>query len=450
MAPSIFPRSLLRASRAVSHPNGMRSAIYSVRRRGFAEVAADDMTLPLKGYKVLDMTRVLAGPYCTQILGDLGAEVIKIEHPTRGDDTRAWGPPYAKYLPDSGKEGAGESAYFFAVNRNKKSLGLSFQHAAGVEILHKLAAEADILVENYLPGTLQKYNLDYATISSINPRLIYASITGYGQTGPYSNRAGYDVMVEAEMGLMHITGSRDGPPVKVGVAVTDLTTGLYTSNSIMAAIIARGKSGRGQHIDVALSDCQVATLANLASSCLVSGEKDQGRWGTAHPSIVPYRAYKTQDGDILFGGGNDRLFGIICDRLGYPEWKTSPKFAINTSRVANRVELDDLIEAITQTKTTSEWLDVFEGSGLPYSAVNDIQGTLNHEHVLARDMVKEMEHEWCGPIKMVNTPVKYSESKPSIRSVPPMLGQHTDEILRDVLRLSGSEIKKLKAEGAVR
>lgn len=257
-------------------------------------------------------------------------------------------------------------------------------------------------------------------------------------------------MVEAEMGLMHITGSRDGPPVKVGVAVTDLTTGLYTSNSIMAAIIARGKSGRGQHIDVALSDCQVATLANLASSCLVSGEKDQGRWGTAHPSIVPYRAYKTQDGDILFGGGNDRLFGIICDRLGYPEWKTSPKFAINTSRVANRVELDDLIEAITQTKTTSEWLDVFEGSGLPYSAVNDIQGTLNHEHVLARDMVKEMEHEWCGPIKMVNTPVKYSESKPSIRSVPPMLGQHTDEILRDVLRLSGSEIKKLKAEGAVR
>ncbi|KAN0116898.1 caib/baif family protein-like protein [Hyaloscypha variabilis] len=450
MAYSILSRSLLRASRGVSRSNGTCSAICSVRRRGFAEVASDDTTLPLKGYKVLDMTRVLAGPYCTQILGDLGAEVIKVEHPTRGDDTRAWGPPYAKYLPDSGKEGAGESAYFFAVNRNKKSLGLSFQHEAGVEILHKLAKEADILVENYLPGTLSKYKLDYATLSSINPRLIYASITGYGQTGPYRNRAGYDVMVEAEMGLMHITGSRDGPPVKVGVAVTDLTTGLYTSNSIMAAIIARGKSGRGQHIDVALSDCQVATLANLASSCLISGEKDQGRWGTAHPSIVPYRAYKTKDGDILFGGGNDRLFGIICDRLGHPEWKTSPKFAINTSRVANRVELDTLIEAITQTKTTSEWLEVFEGSGLPYSAVNDIQGTLNHEHVLARGMVKEMEHEWCGSIKMVNTPVKYSESRPSIRSVPPMLGQHTDEILREVLGLSGSEIEKLKAEGAVR
>jgi succinate--hydroxymethylglutarate CoA-transferase len=206
------------------------------------------------------------------------AEVIKVEHPTKGDDTRHWGPPYAPYLSCSGKEGEGESAYFFSVNRNKKSLGLSFQHASGQSILHKLAAQSDILVENYLPGTLEKYSLDYDTLSKLNPKLIYASITGYGQTGPYRNRAGYDVMVEAEMGLMHITGSRDGPPVKVGVAVTDLTTGLYTSNSIMAAIIGRGRTGRGQHIDVALSDCQVATLSNIASSCLISGEKDAGRW----------------------------------------------------------------------------------------------------------------------------------------------------------------------------
>lgn len=408
------------------------------------------MTLPLKGFKVLDMTRVLAGPYCTQILGDLGAEVIKVEHPTKGDDTRHWGPPYAPYLPGSGKEGVGESAYFLAVNRNKKSLGLSFQHPSGQRILHKLAAESDVLVENYLPGTLSKYKMDYKTLHELNPRLIYASITGYGQTGPYKQRAGYDVMVEAEMGLMHITGSRDGPPVKVGVAVTDLTTGLYTSNSIMAAIIARSRTGRGQHIDIALSDCQVATLANIASSCLISGEKDEGRWGTAHPSIVPYRSYKTKDGDILFGGGNDRLFGLICDGLGQPEWKTSPKFAINTSRVANRIELDDSIEAITMTRTTKEWLEVFEGSGLPYSAVNDIQGTLSHEHVLARNMVKEMDHEFCGPIKMVNTPVKYSESNPSIRSVPPTLGQHTDEILKEVLGYNDSQIEALKAEGAVK
>ncbi|CAD6446727.1 d6aa8f8d-b2c6-4ea9-b93c-054f0c661970-CDS [Sclerotinia trifoliorum] len=443
-------RSLIGASRIFSSFNGFTPAVRQMRRRGLADASSNDMTLPLKGYKVLDMTRVLAGPYCTQILGDLGAEVIKVEHPTMGDDTRHWGPPYAKYLDGSGKEGPGESAYFFAVNRNKKSLGLSFKHPSGVKVLHKLAAESDILVENYLPGTLKKYGMDYETLREINPRLVYASITGYGQTGPYSKRAGYDVMVEAEMGLMHITGSRDGPPVKVGVAVTDLTTGLYTSNSIMAALLARGRTGRGQHIDVALSDCQVATLSNLASSCLISGEKDGGRWGTAHPSIVPYRSYKTKDGDILFGGGNDRLFGLLCDGLGRSEWKEDPRFVINTSRVAHRAELDSSIEKITQDKTTKQWLDIFEGSGLPYAAINDIQGTLNHEHVLARDMVKEMNHEYCGPVKMVNTPVKYSESKPGIRTVPPMLGQHTDEILRDVLGMNESDIQALKREGAVK
>ncbi|PQE21124.1 transferase family III protein [Rutstroemia sp. NJR-2017a WRK4] len=438
---STSSRSLTRASRVLRQSNGFRLAVKQTCRRGLANATANGMTLPLEGYKVLDLTRVLAG-----------VQVIKVEHPVRGDDTRHWGPPYAKYLDGSGKEGPGESAYFFAVNRNKKSLGLSFKHPSAVKILHKLAAESDILVENYLPGSLKKYGMDYETLRELNPRLIYASITGYGQTGPYRNRAGYDVMVEAEMGLMHITGSRDGPPVKVGVAVTDLTTGLYTSNSIMAALLARGKTGRGQHIDVALSDCQVATLSNLASSCLISGEKDEGRWGTAHrheASIVPYRSYKTKDGDILFGGGNDRLFGLLCDGLGCPEWKEDPKFVVNTQRVAHRAELDSSIEKITQDKTTREWLDIFEGSGLPYAAINDIQGTLSHEHVLARDMIKEMDHEYCGPIKMVNTPVKYSESKPSIRSVPPMLGQHTDEILRDVLGMDDTEIKALKAEGAV-
>jgi succinate--hydroxymethylglutarate CoA-transferase len=214
------------------------------------------------------------------------AEVIKVEHPVRGDDTRAWGPPYADYKPGSSHDGPGESAYFLGVNRNKKSLALSFQHPKGVEILHQLVAKCDILVENYLPGSLKKYSMDYESLRRINPSLIYASITGYGQTGPYSNRPGYDVMVEAEFGLMHITGARDGPPVKVGVAVTDLTTGLYTSNSIMAALLSRAKTGRGQHIDVALSDCQTATLANIASSCLISGKKDTGRWGTAHRRLA--------------------------------------------------------------------------------------------------------------------------------------------------------------------
>ena len=292
--------------------------------------------------------------------------------------------------------------------------------------------------------------MDYASLSRINPSLIYASITGYGQTGPYSPRAGYDVMVEAEMGLMHITGPRDGPPVKVGVAVTDLTTGLYTSNSIMAALIARGKNGGGgQHIDVALSDCQVATLANMASSVLVSGEKDGGRWGTAHPSIVPYKGFKTADGDVLLGGGNDRLFGVLCGKLGKSEWVEDERFVTNGTRVKNRDVLEAMIEAVTQTKTTKEWLEVFEGSGMPYAAVNDVQQTLQHDHVLARGMVKKVEHPVCGMIKLVNTPVKYSVSEPGIRSPPPTLGQHTDEVLRDVVGLGVEEIKGLREEGVV-
>ncbi|KAL9613177.1 MAG: hypothetical protein Q9167_002254 [Letrouitia subvulpina] len=393
------------------------------------------------------------------------AEVIKIEHPTRGDDTRAWGPPWANYAKTGHPEGPGESAYFLSVNRNKKSIGLSFAEKSGREILHKLATDCDVLVENYLPDTLKKYQLDFQSISEINPSLIYASITGYGQTGPYRKRAGYDVMVEAEMGLMHITGPRDGPPVKVGVAVTDLTTGLYTSNSILAALLARARTGKGQHIDVALSDCQVATLANMASSALISGQPDSGRWGTSHrtsvllftsisakmfeASIVPYRSFKTRDGDVLLGGGNDRLFGILCDRLGKPEWKSDERFATNSTRVENRVALEALIEAETRTKTTKEWLDVLNESGMPYAAVNDIQGTLNHEHVQAREMVKEIDHPWCGPMKLVNTPVKFSYSEPSIRMPPPVLGQHTDEILKDIVGLSSSDIAILKQEGTV-
>ncbi|KAL8677493.1 MAG: hypothetical protein Q9224_007190, partial [Gallowayella concinna] len=331
-----------------------------------------------------------------------------IEHPTRGDDTRAWGPPYAKHVRGKGTGSHGESAYFLSVNRNKKSIGLSFAEKSGQEILHSLAKTSDILVENYLPSTLAKYHLDFRSINKINPALIYTSITGYGQTGPYRNRAGYDVMVEAEMGLMHITGSRDGPPVKVGVAVTDLTTGLYASNSILAALLARGRTGKGQHLDVALSDCQVATLANIASSALISGERDSGRWGTSHrmdtylwvafvrpcervsyianmwppptASIVPYRSFKTSDGDILLGAGNDRLFGILCDKLGKPHWKTDERFTTNNVRVANRITLEAAIEAETRTRTTEAWLHLFDGSGMPYAAVNDIQATMNHEH----------------------------------------------------------------------
>ncbi|KAL2057577.1 hypothetical protein ABVK25_001961 [Lepraria finkii] len=442
-------RALLSLSRPLGPRATVNGSICPMCRGLVTAAEAVSPTLPLAGIRVLDMTRVLAGPYCTQILGDLGAEIIKIEHPIRGDDTRAWGPPYAKHIKGDKQDGPGESAYFLSVNRNKKSVGLSFASPSGVSILHNLVKNCDVLVENYLPDTLQKYKMDYATVSKINPSLIYASITGYGQTGPYRKRAGYDVMVEAEMGLMHITGSRNGPPVKVGVAVTDLTTGLYTSNSITAALLGRIRTGKGQHIDVALSDCQVATLANMASSALISGQPDSGRWGTAHPSIVPYQGFKTADGDILLGGGNDRLFGVLCDKLGKPEWTKDERFMTNSVRVKNREVLLGLIEAETKKKTTKDWLDVLDESGMPYAAVNDIQGTLSHEHVLARDMVKEVEHPTCGPMKLVNTPVKYSYSEPSIKTPPPLLGQHTSEVLREIVGMDESEIKDLRAEGVV-
>ncbi|KAK6509890.1 Kinesin-like protein kif20a [Arthrobotrys musiformis] len=416
---------------------------------------------PLAGVRVLDLTRVLAGPYCTQILGDLGADVIKVEHVTRGDDTRAWGPPYAPRK--DGKSGPGESAYFLAVrilargsnetlsnpaSRNKRSLALDFRAAEGQAIVKALARTSDVLVENYLPGTLAKYGLDYETLKKENKGLIYASITGYGQTGPYSDRAGYDVMVEAEMGLMHITGERDGSPVKVGVAVTDLTTGLYTSNAILAALLSRASTSQGQHIDMSLSDCQVATLANIASSVLVSGKRDGGRWGTAHPSIVPYEAFPTSDGSILLGGGNDRLFGILCNKIGYPEWASDERFVTNEKRVEYRYILVPMIGEETKRRTTQEWLEIFEGSGMPYAAVNDVYDTLHHDHVLARDMVKEVHHEACGPIKLINTPFKFSDAEVSIRHAPPTLGEDTNDILQE-LGFTSDQIDGLKTEGVV-
>ncbi|GKU05525.1 formyl-coenzyme a transferase [Fusarium langsethiae] len=442
-------RVAARGTRAGRVPSSPPSGLHSRHWSRYNSTQANRQTkLPLDNIRVMDLSRVLAGPYCAQILGDLGAEVIKIEHPIRGDDTRAWGPPYAPYRVGD-KAGDGESAYYLSANRNKKSVGLSFKYAKGVEILHKLAAETDVVVENYLPGTLAKYGLDYKTLSAINPRLIYASITGYGQTGPYSNRAGFDVMVEAEMGLMHITGPRDGPPVKVGVAVTDLTTGMYAANSILAAIIERARSGQGQHLDVCLSDCQVATLSNMAESVLVTGKRDTGRWGTSHPSVVPYRSFKTADGDILIGGANDRLFGILCRCLGNPEWASDGRFAENSSRVLNREVLEPMIENLTQTKPTSEWLDIFDGTGLPYAKVNDLKDTLEHEHVVARNMVVEVEHPACGSLKLLNSPVKYSRTQPTIRSPPPLLGQHTDEVLSDYVGFNTQELEQLRKGGVI-
>ncbi|KAK9369187.1 caib/baif family protein-like protein [Lipomyces kononenkoae] len=441
-----------------------RSVTYS---RYFSTSSNPQVVLPLTGFKVVDLTRDLAGPYATQILADLGAEVIKVEHPTRGDDSRHWGPPFAKSLTDS--ESRGESAYFLAVNRyeatcdqqvsglqNKKSLALDFKKKRGQNILKALIGTSDVVVENYLPGTLAKYGLAYEQLK--DDKIIYASITGYGQTGPYKNRAGYDLMLEAEMGLMHITGEAKGAPVRAGVAITDVTTGLYAANSIMAAIISRSGTGLGQNIDIAMSDCQVATLTNVASSCLISGGPDSGRLGTSHASICPYQAFATKDGTIIVGAANDRLYGIFCQLLKRDDWIEDERFKTNALRVENRDILVPMITEETKKKTTmartmsplmfGEWLSLFEGSGIPYAAVNDIQATLNHPHVLARNMITVVEHPTCGPVKLVNTPIKFSKAKPSIREAPPTLGQHTDETLMR-LGYNRKEIDILRLEQVV-
>ncbi|PRT55068.1 Succinate--hydroxymethylglutarate CoA-transferase [Wickerhamiella sorbophila] len=382
---------------------------------------ASTSKLPLSNIRVVDLTRVLAGPYCSQILGDLGADVLKIEHPVRGDDTRAWGPPFSN----------GESAYYLSSNRNKRSLAVDFKQPEGQEIIKQLVAESDVLLENFLPGGLEKYGLGYKQLQKINPNLVYASITGYGQTGPWAKRPGYDVMVEAEFGLMHITGEPDGQPVKVGVAVTDLMTGMYTTIAVMGALKHVADGGKGQHLDCALADVQLANLANIASSVLVSGKPDSGRQGTAHPSICPYEAFETKDGSIMIGGGNDNLFRHVCDALGKPEWKNDERFITNSARVQNRHILVSAMNELTRSKTTKEWESEWQGKPFPYAPINDVKASLEHPQAQARNMVVEVDHPLCGALKLVNSPIKWSETQPEIRMAPPTLGQHTDEILNE-------------------
>ncbi|KAI8993266.1 CoA-transferase family III domain-containing protein [Pilobolus umbonatus] len=402
---------------------------------------------PLEGIRVLDLTRVLAGPYCTMMLGDLGADVIKVENPKGGDDTRAWGPPFADNKdPEDTKHG--ESAYFLCVNRNKKSITVDMKSLGGRQMLHDLVRECDVLVENYLPGKLDSMGLGYKEISKINPKLIYASITGYGQTGPYANRPGYDVIIEAEAGLMHITGEPEGTPVKVGVAITDLTTGLYTHSAILAALIQRGSTGRGQHIDCSLLESQVASLANIASNYLIGGQEAK-RMGTSHPSIVPYQVLPTKDSFVMIGTGNDGQFVKLCTRMDLPHICNNPRYKTNADRVKHRKELIRILEDRLEEEDTSFWLEKLTGAGFPFAPINNIEQTFSHPQVIARGLIHEIEHERAGTIKMVGPPVKYSDSQTSIRLPPPLLGAHTKEVLSELLGYSEEKINKLKKEGAI-
>jgi crotonobetainyl-CoA:carnitine CoA-transferase CaiB-like acyl-CoA transferase len=396
------------------------------------------MTLPLDNIVVLDISRILAGPYCTMMLGDLGAEVIKVERPGAGDDTRTWGPPFA----------GGESAYYLSLNRNKRSLTLNLAHPEGQKIGQELACRSDILVENFAPGVAEKLGLGWDELRRTNPRLIYCSITGYGPDGPYRDRTGYDMVVSAVGGLMGITGDEDGDPVKVGVAITDVITGTMAQGAIMAALYQREKTGLGQRIDVSLLETQVAALANIASNYLVAGQEAR-RWGTAHESIVPYQAFKAKDDYITVAAANDKLWLRLCKVLNRPDLAENPRYASNALRVQHRKELVPILAEKFKQKTRAEWMESLVAEGIPCGPINSMESLFNDPQVLHRHMVEVVDHPTIGKLKLVGIPVKYSEAKPRIRRPPPLLGEHTEEILREFLSLSGDEIRRLKEQQVV-
>ncbi len=400
-------------------------------------------TAPLTGIRVLDLTRVLAGPWCTQNLADLGAEVIKIERPGSGDDTRAWGPPYLK---NAAGENTSEAAYYLSANRNKFSVTLDIATPRGAELVRELAMQSDIVVENFKVGGLRKYGLDYESLKAINPRLIYCSITGFGQTGPYASRPGYDFMIQGMGGLMSITGERDdlpgGGPQKAGVAVTDLMTGMYSTVGILAAIIERERSGLGQHIDMALLDCQVAMLANQNLNFMTSGVAPR-RAGNAHQNLVPYQVFAAADGHLIVAVGNDSQFRNYCRVIGMPELADDARFATNPQRVRNRDALVPMLAERMLTGARDTWLTELEAAGVPAGPINTLDQVYQDPQVLARGMKRELPHPVAGVAPIAASPLKLSETPVAYLRPAPMLGEHTHQILSERLGLSDTEIEAL-------
>jgi len=395
---------------------------------------------------VLDLSRVLAGPWAGQILGDLGAQVYKIERPGAGDDTRSWGPPF---LQNAAEGGNADAAYFLCANRNKKSLTVDFTTALGRRIVQDLAARADVLIENFKTGGLQAHGLDFESLREINPRLIYCSITGFGQTGPYAARPGYDFLIQAMGGLMSITGAKDGEPgagpQKVGVAMTDILTGLYAVIGILAALAHRERSGAGQYIDVALLDVQVACLANQAMNYLVGGTPPV-RMGNAHPNIVPYQDFPTADGHMVVAVGNDAQFARLCAELGHAELAGDARFTSNEARVANRQDLIGLLRAATAARSTAEWVERLQRAQVPCGPINALDEVFADPQVQARGMRLDLPHPVAGSVPQVASPLRLSATPVRYRSAPPALGADTRELLRDVLHMSAEEIDSLAAK----
>ena len=403
----------------------------------------------LSHLRVLDLSRVLAGPWAGQILADLGAEVIKVERPGNGDDTRAWGPPFLK---DAYGESTGEAAYYLSANRNKQSVTIDFTKPQGQQLVRELAAKSDILIENFKVGGLEAYGLDYASLKVLNPDLIYCSITGFGQTGPYAKRAGYDFMVQGLGGLMSLTGQPEGEegagPVKVGVALTDILTGLYSTVAILAALAHRQHDGGGQHIDMALLDVQVACLANQAMNYLTTGVAPQ-RLGNAHPNIVPYQDFPTADGDFILTVGNDSQFRKFAEVAGRPEWADDPRFATNTLRVANRSVLVPLLRQATVFKTTAEWVTQLEAVGVPCGPINDLAQVFADPQVQARGLAMQLPHALAGLVPQVASPIRLSETPVEYRNAPPLLGEHTRQVLEQVLGLRADAVEALRQSGVL-
>jgi len=404
---------------------------------------------PLVGVRVLDMSRILAGPWVGQLLGDLGAEVIKIERPGTGDDTRAWGPPFLK---DRDGKDTGESAYFLSTNRGKKSVTLDISNTEGQKIAREIAAISDVLLENYKVGDLKRYGLAYEDVSTLAPKLIYCSITGFGQTGPYRDRAGYDFMIQGMGGLMSVTGERDdapgGGPQKVGVAIADLMTGMYSSVAILAALHERKTSGLGQYIDMALLDSQIAWLANQNANYLIGGKPPQ-RMGNAHPNVVPYQTFPTRDGDMILAVGNDNQFRKFCVAASIAEVGVDPRFADNGARIANRQACIDALAPAIATKTTAEWIALLEPIGVPCGPINQLDDVYADPQVQHRGMKIDMPHPLADLVPLVANPIKYSRSTLSYDTPPPLLGEHTEQVLGDLLGKSAAEIATLREQRVI-
>lgn len=402
----------------------------------------------LSHIRVLDLSRVLAGPWATQILGDLGAEILKIEKPGEGDETRAFGPPF---LSDAKGE-RGDATYFLTANRNKKSVTIDFSQEAGAALIKRLARRAHVVVENFKTGTLARYGLDYASLAGENPALIYCSLTGFGHDGPYKDKAGYDYLIQGMGGLMSITGQPDGAPgaepMKVGVAVSDLVTGLYTTIAIQAALIHQARTGEGQAIDMALFDCQAAALANQAMNYLVGGEVPR-RLGNAHPNIVPYQVFATSDGHLILAVANDRQFRNFCAASACGELAQDARFATNASRVANREAIIARLGPILASRSTREWISSLEAANVPCGPINRVDEVFADPQAVARGLTVSLQHAAAGPIDLVASPLRLERTPPEYRNAPPLLGEHTDIVLAEVLNLSADEIALLRASSII-